>query len=116
MGPEVTNSTAAVGAANCAACDGEGSAAATAPVGDAGELEHAVTGMSHKATAPSGKTFFMNNPFNYQPNQFHNFVQIQMPMRRNITTPAARHPVEIFARPCMPERSAASGFATDTRA
>src|SRR5215469_7101185 len=52
----------------------------------------------------------------YQPNQFHSFVQLHIPTRRNITTPAGRQPVEIFPRPCIPPRNRLSKLATLTRA
>src|SRR5215467_59672 len=56
----------------------------------------------------------LNSP--HHPNQLQSLDQVHIAGRRSNTSPAGRHLVTIFPRPCMPARSAASALVTPTRA
>src|SRR5262249_30025338 len=121
IGPEARNSGCAielldvlVPAFSAGVADSD---AATVVGGDAGEFVHAMPDISHIAITVNGADFVIRpSTSNYHPNQLQSFDQIHIAGRRNITTPAARHPVIIFPRPCIPARNAASGLGTPTRA
>src|SRR5258708_15552321 len=119
MGPDATKSPA-LDEAFIVLLEAAGAAAAdtTLTAGAAGELlQAALSNITRTRGAILNMTLMEAVLlFPHHPNQSQSLLQIHIPGRRNITTPAGRQPVETLPRPCMPERNMPLGLATLTRA